>query len=192
MSAEIDRVYRDIKAALDTLSVRWYLFGAQAALIYGAMRFTDDVDITVELAERTPRELLEALAVQGVILRVPWTDDFISHTRVLPLLHVATDTPIDAVLAGPGLEEMFLARATTRSMGSIELPVVSVEDLVAMKILSGRGKDFDDVASVLRQQAATVSVAQIESTLALLEEALDQSDLMPRFQELLKKAAKRR
>ena len=38
-----------VRAACAELSVPWYLFGAQAALVYGSPRLTADIDITVQL-----------------------------------------------------------------------------------------------------------------------------------------------
>lgn len=34
--------------------------------------------------------------------------EFVARTRVLPFLHQATGIPLDVVLAGPGLEKLFL------------------------------------------------------------------------------------
>ena len=49
--------------------------------------------------------------------------------------------PLDLVLAGPGLEEQFFARATERPVGDVVVPVVSVEDLVAEleRVIAGPG-----------------------------------------------------
>jgi hypothetical protein len=41
--------------------------------------------------------------------------------------------PLDLVLAGPGLEEQFFARAVERRVGDVIVPVASAEDLVAMR-----------------------------------------------------------
>lgn len=35
---------------------------------------------------------------------------FVERTRVLPMVHRGTAIPVDMVLAGPGLEELFLSR----------------------------------------------------------------------------------
>jgi hypothetical protein len=48
-------------ATLRSLRVRWYLFGAQAALLYGASRLTADVDVTVQLGNRESKNLVRAL-----------------------------------------------------------------------------------------------------------------------------------
>ena len=67
----------------DRLSLRWYLFGAQAAIVHGAARLTGDVDATV-----------------------------------------------DIVLAGPGLEELFLDRAQEHLVEGVAIPVACAEDIV--------------------------------------------------------------
>ncbi len=38
----------DLASVLEDLGLRWYLFGAQAAIHYGNPRATADVDVTVE------------------------------------------------------------------------------------------------------------------------------------------------
>jgi len=45
-SSDVD-VYRALSRGFSSLGVPWYVFGAQAAIIHGALRFTEDVDVTV-------------------------------------------------------------------------------------------------------------------------------------------------
>ena len=72
----------DLAAALDAIGVRWYVFGAQAALVWGRPRLTTDVDVTVQ--SRVPtRDLVEALDARGFSMRVDGTDVFIEATRVV-------------------------------------------------------------------------------------------------------------
>ena len=52
------------------------------------------------------------MAAAGFALRVD-DPDFVRRTRVMPFVHLATGMPLDVVLAGSGLEEGFLNRATT-------------------------------------------------------------------------------
>jgi len=56
-----------------------------------------------------------------------------------------------------------------------------------MKVLAGRGKDEDDAVAILAAQRR-LNLALIRSTLVSLEAALDQSDLSPRFEQLLARA----
>ena len=41
----------DLARGLAALGVRWFLFGAQAAILHGSARLSADVDVTVELPE---------------------------------------------------------------------------------------------------------------------------------------------
>jgi hypothetical protein len=168
-------------AAFVDLGVRWYLFGAQAAFVYGAARLTVDVDVTVALDEHAPGELLAALSRHGIQSRVD-DEDFVERTRVIPVIHTSSGIAGDIVLAGPGLEEMFLNRARVRDLLGVPVPVAAPEDLVVMKILAGRPKDIEDVKAIVSAQGDALHVDSIRETLRLVEEALGQSDLSPLFE----------
>ncbi|MGH7340182.1 MAG: DUF6036 family nucleotidyltransferase, partial [Burkholderiales bacterium] len=176
--------------ALGRLRVRWYLFGAQAALLYGAARLTADVDVTVQLGDRRTAELVRALEKAGFRLRVRDVGEFVAKTRVLPFLHPRSGMPIDVVLAGPGLEDLFFQRRRRRTVDGVPVPVASPEDIVVMKALAGRGKDDDDVVAILAAQPK-LDLAWVRRTLHTLERALDQSDLSSRFEKLLVRARRR-
>ncbi len=66
---------------------------------------------------------------------------------VLPFVHRASGMPVDVVLAGPGIEELFLERAEQHSVGNARLSVAKMEDVVAMKILAGRPKYIEDAGA---------------------------------------------
>lgn len=175
----------DLSDALKAVPAEWYVFGAQAALVWGRPRLTTDVDVTVRLRAATG-ELVRSLERHGFILRVEATDAFVGQTRVLPFEHRASKLALDVVLAGPGLEELFLERAVPVDIGGTSVPFISPEDLITTKILAGRPKDLEDVRGVLSQRGHALDVALIRKTLSLLEEALGQSDLLPAFESELR------
>ncbi len=160
---------------------RWFLFGAQAVLLWGRPRLTADVDITARLQPEDARGFCADMEGAGFQLRVADPVAFLARTRVLPFLHLPTQLPLDLVLAGPGLEEQFLDRAVRVEMEGLSVPVIAPEDLVVMKILAGRPKDIEDVRAVLAERLATLDTGRIEATLTALEQALARSDLMAVF-----------
>jgi hypothetical protein len=170
---------------------RWYLFGAQAAAVHGRPRTTADVDATVDLAGAGARELLATLAPHGFEPRLPLSDELLAELRLLPMVHAPTAMPLDLVIAGRGLEEEFLSRARPTDVGGVVVPVVSVEDLVAMKVLAGRRKDLDDVREVLIAQGGRVDLALVRDVLSAIEAATGEPTLLPRLERLLRAAAKR-
>jgi hypothetical protein len=175
----------DLARALEALGVRWYLFGAQAAILYGVARLTADVDVTVQAGSRSTREIVAGLEAAGCMLRVADVEAFVERTRVLPLVHARTRIPVDVVLAGPGLEELFLARVEEHVVAGVRLPVVSAEDLVVMKILAGRPKDLDDAETVVTARRGRLDRDRIRATLELLEKALDRADLVAELDRIL-------
>jgi hypothetical protein len=154
-----------LAGALASLRVPWYVFGAQAALIWGRPRLTADVDVTVRLDPHDPGRLVEALEGAGFRLRLEADADFVRRTRVLPFVYEPNGLPLDVVLGGSGLEEVFLSRACPVRIGQVTIPVISPEDLIVAKILAGRPKDLDDVRGVLRERSASLDLATIRSTL---------------------------
>ena len=157
----------------------WYLFGAQAVLIWGRPRLTADVDVTIRLRTADTVSFWKAMEEAGFRLRVSDAEQFVARTRVLPFLHVATQLPLDVVLAGPGIEDTFIERAIRVEIEGLSVPVASPEDLIVMKVLAGRPKDLEDVRTVLTERLKRLDVAYIRSTLGMLEQALGQSDLLP-------------
>jgi len=181
-------LFAALAEALAAVGARWYLFGAQAALIWGRPRLTADVDVTVRLEPEEPDALVRAFAQRGFRLRVDPGDDFVRRTRVLPFVFEPNGLPVDVVLAGPGLEELFLSRVVPVRVGSVTVPVISPEDLIVTKILAGRPKDVEDVRGILLERGGQLDLGTVRATLALLEAALGQSDLQPAFEAELARA----
>jgi hypothetical protein len=188
-ASSIADALRALATALDGAEVRWYVFGAQAAIAYGSTRVTKDIDVTVELPPDGVRVLVDALRAVAVEPRIDDVDDFIARTRVVPMVHRPTGMPIDVVLAGPGVEELFMSGARRLRMADVDVSVASPEDILVMKIFAGRPHDLEDALSVLRGRP-DLDLAAVRSTLSALEGALDQSDLTPVLESLLARIGK--
>jgi hypothetical protein len=176
----------DLAAALDVVGARWYVFGAQAALVWGRPGLTTDVDVTVQCDVPTDH-LVRALAAHGFSLRIDATDAFVRTTRVVPLEHGVSGLALDVVLAGPGLEELFLQRAVPIDIAGTSVPFISPEDLIVTKLLAGREKDIEDVRGVLSERGNELDIARMRTTLRLLEDALGQSDLTPALDDAIER-----
>jgi hypothetical protein len=186
-AAELLAAFAD---AMHVSGRRWYVFGVQAAMAYGRPWMTADVDVTVEVTGAEAQRLIVELAPYGFELRVSLSDAFLAEARLLPLVHAPTSMPLDLVLAGPGLDAEFLARARLVDVGGLEVPMISVEDLIAVKVLAGRRKDMEDVRGVLVEQWGRVDLERTRQVLAALEEAIGERTLLPRLERLLRAAAK--
>jgi hypothetical protein len=191
--AFVERDAADALLAIDdtlrALGLGWYLFGAQAVAAYGVPRTTTDIDVTVDLGAASTAALANALVANGFALRS--TDAaFTEANRVLLVRHLASGWSVDVIIAGPGLEAVFLERAIATRLGRRTIPVIAPDDLVALKVLAHRRKDQDDVIGILRNYPA-LDRARLRETVALLEEALDQRDLLPLLDQLEREAKRR-
>lgn len=165
---------------------RWYVFGAQAVLAYGRPRLTADVDVAVELIGGTPADLVAELAPGGFGLRFPLSTEHLREARLLPMVHLPSAMPLDLVIAAPGLDEELLDRARPIDIEGVEVPVVSVEDLVAMKVLAGRRKDLEDVRGVLVEQRGRIDLARTREVLAAFEAVTGDRTLIARLDRLVR------
>jgi len=157
----------------------WYLFGAQAVVVWGRPRLTADIDVTIRLRSGDTAGFWHDMEKAGFRLRVPDPEPFLARTRVLPFLHVATQLPLDVVLAVRESKTDFIERAVRIDIEGLSVPVASPEDLIVMKILAGRPKDLQDVRTVLMERLTRLDMAYIRSMLGILDQALGQSDLLP-------------
>ena len=176
----------ELLAALSPVLARWgpwYLFGAQAVILYGVPRLSADVDVTLALTPEAPDRFAHDMGAAGFTLRVA-DPDFVRRTRVMPFAHAATGMPVDIVLAGSGIEDEFLARARPIDIGGVAVPVIEVGDLLLAKVVAGRSKDLDDAAALWRLHGAAIDATRIRTILHLFEEALDRHDLVAAFERI--------
>lgn len=181
-------VLRAAGAAMTARRVRWYLFGAQAAMLWGSPRLSVDVDITVAVDEAAIDELVAEMQKHGFDERLD-DPDFVARYRVVPLVHRRTGIGLDLVVAGRGLEEEFLDRAKSVDVDGTVVPVISPEDLVVTKILAGRPKDVEDARSVIAARRTTMDVERVRTLLGLLEAMLTRGDLLPVFEDAWRASA---
>jgi hypothetical protein len=193
MSAEpaAAELLRSLAPVLARFGGRWYVFGAQAVLVWGRPRLTGDVDVTAFLDPEDPQAFVAAMAEVRFDLRGRDVADFVARTRVFPFTHVASGLALDVVLGGPGFEEEFLRTARPVDIGGLVVPVIGPEELIVTKILAGRPKDLDDVRGVLQAQTDALDLGRVRELLGLLEAALDQADLLPCLEEQVRIALRR-
>jgi hypothetical protein len=113
--SKLDKALASLSRAFETIGLRWYVFGAQAAIFHGITRATADIDVTVDPGSHKTSEISTALEARGFRLRI---DDpaFVDQTRVLPIVHRSPKDLEDVrgiVRANPKLD-VALVRETLR------------------------------------------------------------------------------
>jgi len=171
---------RDLVAAAEEHGLRWFVFGAQAAILWGSARSTNDVDITV-IEPHDMDKFAKTLRKHGFDLK--FSDrEFMAKSRVFPFNHRSTGIKLDVVIGGPWLETEFVDRAVEFDFEGVRVPVITPEDLIIMKTLAGRPHDVQDIRAVIARQRSSLDVARIREILGILEQALARADLLPLFE----------
>jgi predicted nucleotidyltransferase len=143
-----------ILAALAGRGVEYVLIGGLAVQTHGHMRTTVDIDI-MPAPERANLTLLaEALRELGARVLNPGAQEVEIEASMLPrakLWQFATrHGALDVVLEAPGAPHYreLRERALEVALDELTIPVVSLDDLIAMKRASGRPVDLDDLAAL--------------------------------------------
>lgn len=180
-----------VARALDGAGIPWFVFGAQAVIAAGAVRVTADVDVTT--ADVPSERILKALRREGFVPRrdIAGLEELVEAHRILPLEHKTTGYRLDVVRGGPGLDEQILSRVIFRSVGRRKIPFIETNDLVAMKILAGREQDLADVRALLQAAAPEISHQTIRERLGEFSAVVDDSTLVPLFEQVLGSAGSR-
>lgn len=125
------------------------LIGGLAVAAWGAPRATEDIDLLADV--RPSPELNAALRATG--FEAEWRHgDPDDPVPLLLRLRSASGPEIDVICATLGWEREILSRSIRiRIPGDLEIPVVSVEDLIVLKLMAGGPGDLADVADLLER-----------------------------------------
>ena len=190
-SGSVAEVLGDLSKALRELRIVWYVFGAQALVLRGFPRATADLDVTVLLGATPTSRLVTTLGKRG--FKLGFGDAaFVEATRVVPVVHKSTGFPVDIVLGGPGLEELFASAAEKLKVGRLLVPVATATHLVVMKVLAGRPKDIEDAAALLAVQSDQIDVKELNELTKDLAAALAEDDVLVHLREATKRASRLR
>jgi hypothetical protein len=146
---------RSLFRSFERFGVEYLLVGGQASIAYGAATFSEDVDIWVRPESRNVRRLLKALAAlraRVYKLTPPLTRAFLLAGHGFHFEVPGRPLPIylDVLGRPPRVGPFGAARARARRMatGMGRLPIVSIEDLVALK-LTRRLSDYEVISNLV-------------------------------------------
>ena len=136
--------YRDMLQCLLKENVRFLLVGAYAVAVYGYPRATKDIDIFVRAGPENATSLMKALARFGAPLSDISESDFSQEGIVFRIGSSPRRIDILTRISGVEFERAYANRQTV-SVEGMDIPVISLEDLIANKRASGRTQDLADL-----------------------------------------------
>ncbi len=143
------RLLESLAGTLERRGIRYTVIGGQAVLLYGEPRSTRGIDVTLDLEPERLSEILDLVKEQGWQVLVDSPFEFVQKTMILPVQDVRSQIRIDLVFSFSPYEKQAMHRVQRVRVGELEISYASVEDLIILKIVSGRPRDLDDIRGML-------------------------------------------
>jgi len=153
VSHELPQSVRETATAL----MRWLratrvdgvVIGGVAVSLLAEPRLTNDVDAVVWLESSQWEKFLASGEKHGFVPRYEAPLEFARQNRILLLTHQPTKTDLDVSLGGLPFEREAIDRAITIRLGRATIKLASPEDLMVMKAVASRPRDWADIDSLL-------------------------------------------
>lgn len=154
--------YESVFRAFADQDIQFLIVGGLAVNLHGHPRFTNDIDILIALDPDNAKKVAEIMQKMGYQQRLPisiedLTDEgaarqFIEEKGLTAYSFIHAQEPqfnVD-VLVGESLNfQQYRAEIMHAKIWNIDLPVISIDDLIEMKRKSGRDKDVQDIEALL-------------------------------------------
>ncbi len=184
------KALRSLARALARAKIPYMLVGGLAMAAHGRGRATFDIDVTVDLGPSDLHRLLAALG-PGFRLRAGNRIGDFAETGVLPLVGPG-NADID-ILFGDAVFDRFAMRRTTRRMvHGVPVRVCAVEDLVTLKLIAARERDFGDIESLMSPPAIPLDLALLDSRARTIAATLGRPEIARRWRSIARSARLRR
>jgi len=141
--------YKDMIKILLEENVKFILVGGIAVILYGHVRGTKDLDLWVYANSQNAPLLIKALAKFGAPMQDISVNDFELEGTVFQIGTEPIRIDIITRIAGLNFEEA-MNNVNMMEIDGLQVPVISIEDLIKNKKASGRFQDLSD-AKVLEK-----------------------------------------
>lgn len=126
--------------------------GGQAVLLHGEPRLTRDIDVTLGIGPEEMLKIVDAAQDAGLNPLPEDPDAFVAETHVLPSEKPGTGVRVDFILSTTPYEAQAIDRAVKVAIRGESVPVAAAEDLIIHNLFTGRPRDLEDAAGVVRRK----------------------------------------
>src|SRR3989442_11041440 len=147
-----ERLLERLGEALERIGIPYMVIGGQAVLLYGEPRLTKDIDITLGADLDRLADVLRL--VRSIDLNpLVDPDTFTKQTMVLPCADPGTGIRVDLIFSFTPYERQAMTRVRKAKVGGTEIHFASVQDLIVLKMISGRPRGLEHVDRFLIKNA---------------------------------------
>lgn len=142
---------RDFKELLSILAkheVRYLVIGGYAVMLYSEPRWTKDLDLWIAIDAANALAMFNALREFGAPLTNLTSEDFSEPGYFYQMGNPPLRVDVMMEIPGGDFDQAWQRRNTV-SIGEQTIQFISREDLIALKLASGRDQDLKDVAALV-------------------------------------------
>ncbi len=131
--------------------VKIVLMGGIAVGVYARPRATYDIDGIISIREEQIENFLNTLKEAGFRYDKKEPIKFIQGLSFITLCYTKYKTYVDLFIAGNKFQENILARVKKVRFNKMTLNIISLEDLILIKLQTGRERDIEDVRDMITE-----------------------------------------
>jgi hypothetical protein len=174
---------------LESLGINYYIGGSLVSSLLGESRYSEDLDLVIEVAPYQSSDLIQALENEFYISEIAVEDALYGRCTSFNIISLASSEKIDLFIARTDpFSRSKMARRIKYSLSNrTSVWLCSAEDIILQKLLWGKAsrseKQWRDVLGVLKVQCETLDYSYLTDwadELGLLDsltQALTQSGL---------------
>lgn len=155
MDTQPDELLRWLISVLERLGLRYFVTGSVAAIYYGEPRFTNDIDVVVDLPEVRIPEFLASFPPGEFYLSEEALRHAVARQGMCNVIHVPSSLKIDVMIAADTLfnRNRFERARRVQPADDLEGLFASAEDVILKKMdffrEGGSEKHLRDITGIL-------------------------------------------
>jgi len=153
--------YEDLFKELNKCHVNYMVVGGVALVLHGLVRLTADLDLMVYLEKKNLLTFIQLMDKLGYKPKVPvkatslidpetrkmWMDE--KNMKVFAFYHPKDPIALIDVFINEPIDYMKAKKNSIKiKSGNVAIPVISIDDLIKLKELSGRAQDIADISGL--------------------------------------------
>lgn len=155
----LNTVYQ-ISTILQSKDIPFMFMGGMAISVWGNPRATYDIDGVIKVNKNQLNELINEFSQKGFMYDKKAPIKVIQNMPFITLKK--RKIYIDLFLAKSEYERQALSRRQEVNLKDINITLITPEDLILYKLLSGRTRDIDDIREILVMQKEKIDIRYLK------------------------------
>jgi hypothetical protein len=158
---------RYVASTLERLAIPYFVTGSTASIAYGEPRFTNDIDVVVDLSASRIRELCASFSSPEYYVSEPAVCEAVALRRQFNIIHPGSGLKIDVIIGkDTSFDRSRFARCRRVAIGpDAEASFASPEDVILKKLEfyrdAGSEKHLRDIAGILKISGESIDKAYV-------------------------------